>query len=63
MKRKKVQRLDIVRLKDHPDPNDRNHLAHVWEVQGESILISNENMPFQGTYSLTWLPESKVEKI
>lgn len=57
-----IKRNDTVILKDHPDPLDVNHRAVVRDVTEKTVLISNSNMPFMGTYSLTWLPISEVRK-
>ena len=45
---------DTVYLLDHPDNNDPNHLAVVRKIyKNNNILVSNTNMPFMGTYSLS----------
>jgi len=58
MKKNKVLEFinvgDTVYLLDHPDNNDPNHLAVVRKIyRNNNILVSNTNMPFMGTYSLS----------
>ena len=61
----KIKRLDSVILKKHPDPNDPDHMARVEEVDNKNkrVMITNMNMPFMGSYSLTWLSFDDVEQV